>query len=217
MHINRSNIEKFWPIPRKGNKMIALSDHNQRESIPLVVVMRDILKLVRNKKELKKLLNEKQVLINTKIVKETNFPISLFDTLTLIGAKKSYRAELSLFKKMMFNEITEKESHTRLYKVMNKKILSDKTTQVNLIHGVNINTKEKVTTGDSVVYDFKEKKIIKTIPMEKGKNAHVIEGKHAGKNGKITEIVERGGKQIAKITFGNEKLNVWTKNIIVSE
>jgi len=51
--------------------------------------------------------------------------------------------------------------------------------------------------------------------MEKGKDAFVIKGKHAGINGKIIEIVDRGGKQLAKISFGEEKINVWVKNIIV--
>ena len=57
MHIKRKNIGKFWPVPRKGTKYLAVPSHNNSESISLVVVIRDVLKLVRNKKELKRLLN----------------------------------------------------------------------------------------------------------------------------------------------------------------
>ena len=53
--------------------------------------------------------------------------------------------------------------------------------------------------------------------MEKDKNVFVIRGKHAGCKGKIEDILIRGGKKIAKIILKDEKINVWTKNIIVVE
>ena len=55
MYLKRKNIGKFWPVPRKGTKYLAVPNHNNNEAISLVVVMRDVLKLVRNKKELKRL------------------------------------------------------------------------------------------------------------------------------------------------------------------
>ena len=58
MHFKRKTIGKFWPIARKGTKYVAVPDHNQYESLPLVVVIRDMLKLVRTTKELKKLLED---------------------------------------------------------------------------------------------------------------------------------------------------------------
>lgn len=222
MHLKRKTIGKFWPIPRKGTKYVASPNHNQNEALPLIVVMRDILKLVRTKKELSKLLYEKQIMVNNKIVRETNYPISLFDILNLPSAKKNFRAILSENKKINLEEVNEKEAYLKVYKVINKKMLDGKTIQINLMHGRNIITKEKVNTGDSVIYDLKENKISKIIPMEKGRNAFVIKGKHAGYAGKINEIIERGGKKLAKIssdskTDGNNKLNVWIKNIIVIE
>ena len=96
-YIKRQKIGKFWPIPRKGTKYLAVSTHNKRSSIPLVVVMRDILELVRNSKELKKALNEKKVMINSKKIKEINYPVGLFDVISVNG--KNYRAVLSEKKK----------------------------------------------------------------------------------------------------------------------
>ncbi len=217
MHFKRKTIGKFWPIPRKGTKYVAVPDHNQYDAIPLIVAMRDMIKLVRTTKELKKLLHEKQVQINHRIVCETNYPISLFDILSLPSVKKNYKAVLSKNKKIILEEISDKESEIKIFKVVDKKILDGKKIQLNLMQGKNIISKEKVNTGDSIVFNLKENKIIKIIPMEKGRNAFVIKGKHAGIFGKISEIVERGGKKIAKISSENQKLNVWVKNIIVTE
>ncbi|MEM0465228.1 MAG: hypothetical protein QXW97_00830 [Candidatus Pacearchaeota archaeon] len=217
MHIKRKTIPKFWPIPKKGTKYVAVPRHNKYSSIPLVILMRDILKFVKNKKELKKLLNEKQIMINYKVVKDTNYPISLFDILTLPFMKKNYIAILSKNKKMEFQEISGKEAHMKIYKVINKKVLPGNKLQINLMQGRNVLTEEKVKIGDSILYDLASNKMVKIIPLEKGRKAFIFDGKHAGKTGKINEIVKRGGKEIAKISTDDEKINVWVKSIIVTE
>jgi len=216
-HLNRQNIGKFWPVPRKGTKYLAVASYNKSNSIPLVVVVRDILKIVRNKKELQRIINEKRIKINHKEIKKVNYPVCLFDVINLVNVKKNYRATFSENKKIIFKEISDKESETKIFKVLNKKILSGKKVQFNLMHGKNIISKEKVNTGDSLLLNLKDNSIIKIIKMEKNKNIFVIRGKHMGINGKIENIMERGGKTIVKIISGKSKINVWTKNIIVIE
>jgi|ETNmetMinimDraft_2_1059921.scaffolds.fasta_scaffold82877_1 small subunit ribosomal protein S4e len=216
-HVNRQNIGKFWAVPRKGTKYLAVSSHEKIESMPLVVVLRDVLKIIRNKKELQKSINEKKIQINHKEIRDTNYPVCLFDVINIPFAKKNYKALLSPKKKMIFKEISNKEAETKTFKIGNKTILSGNKVQINLIHGRNIITDEKVKTGDSIVLDLKDNKIIKIIPMEKGKNAFIIRGKHAGYIGQIKDIMARGGKQIAKIKSDEGKVNVWIKNIIVIE
>lgn len=214
-YLKRNKIGNFWPIPRKGTKYLAVASHNQNESIPLSVILRDILRLVKNKKELKRALNEKQVLINNKQIKETNYPVCLFDILTI--GKKNYKAILSENKKMIFREIENKDSETKIYKILNKKKLGEDKIQLNLTQGKNILSNEKIEVGDSVILNLKDNKIIKKIPLEKGRTAFAIKGKHAGKSGKILEIMKRGSKKIAKIEHKGERINVWIKNIILTE
>jgi len=212
-YLKRQKIGKFWSIPRKGTKYLARSTHNKHDSIPLVVVMRDILKVVENKKQLKRLLNEKQVLINHKEIREPNYPISLFDVINF--AKKNFKATLSEHKKMTFEEVSDKEAETKVYKILSKNILGKGKIQLNLMQGKNIISNEKVKTGDSIVLNLKEDKIIKFLPMEKGKTGFTLKGKHMGSVGEIIEIMDRGGKSIAKIKSKDGNINVWVKNIIV--
>lgn len=219
MYLKRKTIPKFWPIPRKGTKYLAVASHNKNNAIPLNVVMRDVLKLVNNNKELKHALKEKQVLINSKIISETNYPVTLFDIITITTLKKNYKTFLSEYKKFKFEEVSKKESESKVFKVLGKKVLGKNKIQINLSDGRNIlfTDKEKIKTGDTVLFDLKNNKMIKIIPMEKGKNVFVTDGKHAGRYGKINEIIERGGKTIAKIIADKDKMNVWVKSIIVIE
>jgi ribosomal protein S4E len=77
--------------------------------------------------------------------------------------------------------------------------------------------KEEMTPGSSISLNLNDNKIVKIILLEKGQNAFVFKGKHAGKSGKIDNIFIRGGKKIVKIISEKERINVWTKNLILIE
>lgn len=218
MHINRKNIERFWPIPRKGTKYIAVSSHNKKISIPLIVAVRDILNVVRTKKELKRALNEKHVKINEKLVRETNYPISLFDIISINGSK-NYRAILGKNGKLIFEEVSDNTK--KVIKIIGKKILKNGIIQFNLSDGRNFlynlsKDKEKAEINDSILFNFKENKIEKIIKMRNGNKGFVFKGKHAGVVGNIEDILERGGKKLVVIN-NKEKINVWIKNVITVE
>jgi len=213
MHLKRNSAGNFWPIPRKGTKYVAVATHNKKNAIPLIIVMRDVLKIVKNKKELKILLNENKVLINNKKIREINYPIEIFDVLSLSDGR-NYKAIVSKNKKIFFEEIKESEAHYKIYKILDKILLKKGIIQLKLNQGRNILYNKKANVGDSVIIDLKENKIKEVIPLEKGREAFVIKGKHAGVKGKIQEIIHRGGKDLAKIG-DKEKINVWIKNIIV--
>jgi small subunit ribosomal protein S4e len=69
MHLKRNQASKRWPIPRKGTKYVAVPLHNKHNSIPIVIVLRDLLKIGKSKKEIKKILLENKIKINGKIIK----------------------------------------------------------------------------------------------------------------------------------------------------
>jgi len=121
-HTNRQNIGKFWPIPRKGTKYLAVSSHDKNNSIPLIVVMREVLNLVRTKKELKKAINEKQIKINGKEVMKVNYPIGLFDVISVTSLKKNYKAGLGENKKLVFEEVSDSEASKKVIKIVGKKL-----------------------------------------------------------------------------------------------
>ncbi len=215
MYLKRQNIGKFWPLPRKGTKYLAVPTHNKKNSIPLIVGMREILGLVKNKKELKKILNEKKVKINEKIIRETNYPLEFFDILQLVDPNKYYKAGLGKNRKFYFEEIY-KDVNKKIIKIIGKKILKKKITQLNLMDGRNILSKEKVKIGDSVLFNFEKNKIEKIIKMEKGKKSFVFDGKYAGLEGIIEDIIESGGKKLVVIKT-DRKTNVLIKNVIAIE
>ena len=53
MHLKRQKIPKKWPVPRKGTTYVVKPSFNLKHGIPILVILRDILGLAQNKKEVK--------------------------------------------------------------------------------------------------------------------------------------------------------------------
>ena len=216
MHIKRKTIGSFWPVAKTGEKYLAVPSHEQRNAIPLILAMRDVLKLVKTKKELKKILNEKQIMINGRTVKEVNYPLMLYDSLTLPSIKKYYKVTMK-GRRFDMIEVSEEKASTKTYRVMNKRLLENKKLQVNFSQGKNMITNEKLQTGEFVVIDNKTNKILKVVALKKDVEVLVVAGKHTGKSGKIKDMVEQGKEKVAVIKTQNGEINANIKNIFVKE
>ena len=216
MHIKRKTIPNFWPIAKTGTKYMAVPTHEERNSIPLIIVIRDLLKLVKTQKELNKIVAEKKVLVNGRIVTETRYPIGLMDSFSIPSIKKFYKATLK-DKKMVIIPASESETTSRIFKVINKKQLPGKKVQINLNRGINIITSEKIKVGDFILMDTVNSKIKKIIQLDKDVKAMIIEGKHIGKKGVIKSIEKTGENVLVKIKTDLGEVNTNIKNLFAIE
>jgi len=216
MHLKRQEVPKSWPIYRKGTKYVIRPDADLEAGIPLLVILRDMLNVAQNRKEAKRAIFLKQILVNSKTPKDEKKSVLLFDTISLIPAKKNYRVNLSERGKFELEEINENETGRKIAKVINKKILNGKRVQLNLHDGRNVISDMKCGINDSVLINFIEKKIEKCLPLKENSEAVVFAGKHSGKRGDI-KILDREKKIVELETNDKEKINVLLKQIIVVE
>ncbi len=214
MHLKRQNAEKFWPVPRKGTKYLAVPSHEKKSSITLIMAVRDILRFAKDKREVKEMLKAKQITVNGKIVSELNYAIALFDTLAFPSPKKFFKATLKE-SHITLEEINEKEANLRIYKVIGKKQQGGKKQQINLSGGKNILSAEKVNTGEFVIIDA-DNKISRVLTMQKGSHVMAVTGKNLGANGKIKGINEESGEKIAEIEADKGVIKINIKNLFIT-
>lgn len=208
MYMKRKAMPKSWPIPRKGTAYVIKSSER---TMPLLVIIRDILGIVKTRKEGKILLNGSEIVVDGKTRKEISYPVGLFSVMGLPKIKKYYKVDL-VKNKFAVKEIKEDAANSRPFKIIGKKILKGNKQQINLNDGRNLISKEKMKINDSVLISLKDNKILKYLPIEKGANVYIIGGKNIGMRGKITEV---GEKIIVK---SDEKmLSILPKNIFVVE
>ena len=111
-HLKRNSAPVRWPIPRKGSAFVIKSGEKE---IPLLVALRDVLKVARTRKEVKAAIHQKNILIYGKPAKDEKQKLMLFDNLTLVPVKKSYSLGLSEKGKFVFSEISEKDISKKTY------------------------------------------------------------------------------------------------------
>lgn len=203
MHLKRTSAPKSWPIARKGTKYLVSPSHAKKHGIPLIIMIRDVLKIVRNKKESKQIL--KKIKVNGKVVRDGKFPLILFDKLEV--GNEIYQIIINENKKFEAKKI--KSLETKTVKIIDKKILKKGKVQINLNDGRNIITKDKFKVGDSLVINLKGKNIEKVLPLKQGAEVYILRGRHMGKQGKIAKI-ENNLAELA----GKEKINVKLNNLI---
>lgn len=211
-HMKRQQVPKNWPIPRKGSAFVVKPISG---NIPILVILRDVLKIAQSRKEVKKAIHMKNLLVNGRAVKDDKSGVSLFDILTIVPSKKSYRIDLKQNGKFSVEEIEEKDAGKKIAKVVDKKILKGKKVQLNLNDGNNFLSEVKCNTNDSVVIDFKAKKIEKCLELKEKANVIIFAGKHAGKKGSIEKLMTE--RKMAKLKAGEDSINVLIKQLMVVE
>jgi len=215
MHLKRQKVPKNWPIKRKGTTYIVRPNANISNGIPILVALRDMLKLAQNRKEVKKAIHIKNLLLNGFPVKDEKDSILLFDTLTIVPSNESYRLSLSEKGKFQIEKIKTGEETHKIAKVINKKVLKGKKIQLNLSDGRNFLSDIKCNVNDSVLIDLKKKKIEKCLPLKEKGEVLVFAGKHAGKKANINKIDQV--KKMSELTFENKKINVLIKQLIITK
>jgi small subunit ribosomal protein S4e len=210
--MKRQMVPKNWPIPRKGTAFVVKPVSGE---IPILVVLRDILKIAQNRREVKKAIHMKNILLNGKAVKDDKIGLSLFDTMTIVPSKKNYKIDLAQNGKFRIEEIDEKDASKKIVKIVNKKTLKNKKTQLNLSDGNNTLSDIKCNTNDSAVIDFKTKKIVKCLVLKEKANVVIFAGKHAGKKGAIEKLIPE--RKMAKLKVEENSINVLIKQLMVVE
>lgn len=166
--------------------------HPGDRSVPLLLLVRDVLKLADNSREAKRALNEGNIIVNGRVRKDHKFPVGVFDVLSIPVLKTNYTALLDKKGKLSLVKMAKKEASRKLCRVNDKRMLKEGTIQLNLHDGGNILPGEKlgeqIKTHDSLLISLSDNKILQHFAYKEGSKAMVIGGKHSAQTGEIEEI-----------------------------
>jgi len=223
MRLKRLLAPAFWKTPKKLSKWVVSPSpgaHKKFEGIPLVIVLRDILKLVDTGSEAKTVIKNKDVLVDGKPVSHSRFSVGLMDTVSIPKIRKYYRVVPSV-KGLLLIEISEKEAKEKLASIKNKTVLKGKKIQLNLHDGKNILAeKDSYKTGDSLLLGLPSNKILDHVSMEVGALGLIIHGKNSGRLAKIKKIIVSRSREPNKViceSDGNEFEVMKTHLIVVGK
>lgn len=204
---------KSWPVARKGTAYVVKAAMSPHKGVPILVALRDILRIASNKREVRQAIHSKNILLNDKRIKDEKNTVQLYDVLTNAPAKKHYRLTFKENGRYDFKEVKGKDAEQKVAKIIGKKTLPKKKVQLNLSDGNNFLTKEQYQTNDSIVLNLKKRAIEKVLPLKEGAQVLIFSGKHAGKTGSIHKIDKK--QKNVELKVGKENINVLIKQIMV--
>ncbi|MBI5681209.1 MAG: 30S ribosomal protein S4e [Methanobacterium sp.] len=190
-HLKRFKAPKHWPIHPKENKWTVKPNagpHAIDESLPLLLVVRDILKVADNAREAKRIINSGEILVDGRVKKDYKFPVGFMDVIEIPKSESIYRVLPDEKGRLVLYPIATENKEFKLCKITNKTTIKGGKTQLNLHDGRNCLSEDECRAGDVIILKVPEQDISEVIKFEKGTIGLITGGKHIGEIGKIKEI-----------------------------
>ncbi len=211
-HQKRLSAPKSWHIPRKENVFTVKTrpgPHNKDTSLPLVIMLRDILNVIKTTREAKRLLQENSIKVNGNIVKDHRLNVGIMDVLEIVPTKDFFLILFDELGRIVPKKVDKKIAENKIHKIKNKTIVKKKKTQLNFIDGSNLLVpKDTYKTGDSIILD--KGKITKHLKLEKNALVYLIGGNRIGATGTVEEIKDLEGSKENIITIKIDKRKIDT-------
>jgi small subunit ribosomal protein S4e len=219
-HLKRKSAPEFWPVHRKEEVWSVKPNagpHAISRSIPLTLVLRDILGVAKTRSEAKTIVHDGKIIVDGRVQREELFPTGLMDVISIPDVEKWYRV-LPHEKGLFFHPISKDEATFKLCRIENKSILSKGNVQLNLHDGRNLfisvkdpNKMEEDVFDvlDTVKISLPNQEILGQVKLAEGASALIVGGKNIGKHGKIVAVEQRQSqkRKNSLVTVEDEKGN----------
>ncbi len=223
-HLKRLAAPKAWKIKRKKRfgtwvTNVIPGPHPKERSIPLRILVRDLLGLADNAREADFIIRSGKVLVDGVPRKNPRFPVGLFDVVEIPDVEKVFRIILDEQGRLVPKEIPADEKKIKLVRVERKMIIKGGKAQITTHDGRNfiLEDAKDVRPGDVLKISVPEQKIEEVLHLKAGNLVYVLSGRHAGTIGKI-DGVNKGDvirERSVDLSVQDAKIQTAARNVFV--
>ncbi len=198
-HLKRLAAPGYWPIAKREKTWVVKPNpgpHPSDQGLPLLVLIRDVLKLATNAKEAKRIVYMKKVRVDGKPRYDPKYQVGLMDVISIPDLEKHYRMIPDPHKFIRPIEIPESEASLKVVKVLGKRTIRGGKVQItthdarNFIIDPDSDIARSVKVGHSLLIGIPSQEIKSVLPLEIGVVGSMIRGRMAGHIGIIKEMAE---------------------------
>ena len=230
--LKRLNTPAYLQIKRKHGTFFVKptpGPHPSRFCLPLLHIARDLLSIVDNHKEAKKLIGLGYFKVDGKVIRKKSYPVGIMDVLSIEKMNKYYRILPDSHHGLILHEISEEESNFKLCRINNKITIKGGHIQLNLHDGRNILIKIKdprtpkediYKRMDVLKISIPEQEIHKILRFKENNIAIIMSGKNIGQVGKIINILRRFGPKASTVSIqhnGDHTETLYDYTFIIGE
>jgi small subunit ribosomal protein S4e len=195
-------LQGIWaPRPSTG-------PHKLRESLPLVLVLRNRLKYALTRREVTMITNRRLVEVDGKVRTDTNYPVGFMDVVTLPRASEQFRVMYDHKGRFILHPVKKEEGSFKLLRVQRvskgkKGSIGHNPFQLNQASAIPFAVSHdgrtirypdpRIKTNDSVKWNIAEQKVTGIIRFEVGALATITRGANTGRVGHIHSIEKHPG------------------------
>src|SRR3989344_1569748 len=202
-HLLRIAAPQGWSFNRRKSVWTARplpGPHAINNCVTTNFVLKELLDHAKTTKEVKKILNDGDFVVDKKVRKDYKYPVGFMDIIEIPKLKEYYRTLYLPNGRLSLISIEEKDSNKKLLKVVRKTAVKKGKIQLTFHDGRNItmdNFDGKV--GDTALFDLEKNNVIKFISLDKGTLVFLNGGGHIGSIGKVKEIIRESNLAKPKV------------------
>jgi len=203
-HLKRLNTPKHWMLSKMDGIFAprpSQGPHKLRESLPLMLILRNRLKYALTGKETKQICMEKHIKVDGKVRTDPTFPAGFMDVVEIEKAGDQFRLVYDTKGRYQLLRISDEEKAFKLCRVKKLDMTLKKVPYVVTHDGRTIRYPDPlVKANDTVKVDIATGKIIDFLKFETGQTVMVTKGRNTGRVGTIVgEEKHPGAFDIIKI------------------
>jgi small subunit ribosomal protein S4e len=205
--LKRVAAPRAWTVPRKGTKWIkrpSPGPHAQDQSIPLLLVVRDLRKIAHSAREARILLRSGSVKVDGKIAKDLSRGVGLMDTVSFGDPlNEHFRVLKDRRGKLVLVSIPAADATSKIGRVRFKHAVPGGKVEVTLHDGRNllVAPTSPWRVGDSLKIELPGQKVTGHFPLAPGNLAFVAGGSHVGEVARVERVEVTNSPQPNRVHF----------------
>ncbi|KAF0299513.1 40S ribosomal protein S4 [Amphibalanus amphitrite] len=188
-HLKRLNAPKAWMLGKLGGPFAprpSCGPHKLRESLPLLIFLRNRLKYALNGTEVKKILMQRFVKVDGKVRTDATFPAGFMDVITIEKTGENFRLIYDVKGRFTVHRITKEEASYKLCRVKELRVGPKGIPNLLTHDGRTIRYPDpQIKVSDTIQLDLATAKIKDYLKFDTGNLCMITGGRNLGRVGTI--------------------------------
>jgi len=189
-HLKRLNAPSHWMLDKMTGTYAprpSPGPHKLRESLPLIIFLRNRLKYALTKKEVTSILMQRLVKVDAKVRTDSTYPAGFMDVITIEKTGEHFRLVYDTKGRFTIHRITAEEAKYKLCKVKRMQVGAKGIPFIVTHDGRTIRYPDPlIKVNDTIRYELDTGKVLDFIKFDVGNIAMVTGGRNMGRVGIIT-------------------------------
>ncbi len=210
LKVKRAAVPAFWKIPKKQKRFVVRTSpgpHPKDYSYPILVLLRDIIGVVKTRREALTVLNTGKVHIDGRAVRSESFPVGLMDVVDFPEIGKAYRL-VPARGRLTPVEIKQNEKDLKICIVKSKQTSKGSKISYGLHDGRVIFPEAEVDLkpGDACIVKVPRTEYQSSFRLAKGALALLVRGERSGEVATVEDLkagtFQRGSMATIRLSDG---------------